>query len=53
MTFAYPWIMALGGAAAAAPVVVHWLTRPRPVRMPLSTIRFVRDAVRQHDLVGQ
>ncbi len=45
--FAYPWIMALGGVAAAAPVVVHWLTRPRPVRAPLSTIRFVRDAVRQ------
>ncbi len=47
MTFAYPWILALGAVAAAAPVIVHWLTRPRPVRMPLSTLRFVREAIRQ------
>ncbi len=39
--------MVIGMAAAAAPVVVHWLTRPRPMRAPLSTIRFVREAVRQ------
>ena len=37
----------LGIAAVAAPVVVHLLTRPRPVRLPLSTLRFVREAVRQ------
>lgn len=47
MTFALPWIFAIGMIAAAAPVIVHWLTRPRPVRMPLSTLRFVREAVRQ------
>ncbi|MBI1249385.1 VWA domain-containing protein [bacterium] len=47
MTFAAPWILALGFIAAAAPVVVHWLTRPRPVKLHLSTLRFVRDAVQQ------
>lgn len=47
MTFAVPWIFALGIAAATAPVIIHWLTRPRPVRMPLSTLRFVREAIRQ------
>ncbi|RCS54090.1 VWA domain-containing protein [Bremerella cremea] len=47
MTFASPWILALGLAAATIPVVVHLLTRPKPVRMPLSTLRFVREAVQQ------
>ena len=28
-------------------MVVHWLTRPRPVRLPLSTLRFVREAIQQ------
>ncbi len=47
MTFAIPWIFALGIIAAAAPAIIHWLTHPRPVRMPLSTLRFVREAIRQ------
>lgn len=47
MTFLHPWAIWVGIAAAAVPVVVHLLTRPRPVRMPLSTLRFVREAIRQ------
>ena len=47
MTFLHPWAIVIGVAAAAAPVLIHWLTRPRPVRMPLSTLRFVREAVHQ------
>ncbi|MEX0586116.1 MAG: BatA and WFA domain-containing protein, partial [Pirellulales bacterium] len=47
MSFLHPWALAIGALAAALPVIVHWLTRPRPVRMPLSTIRFVREVVRQ------
>lgn len=47
MTFAYPWMLMLGVVAAAAPLAIHWLTRPRPTRMPLSTLRFVREAIRQ------
>ncbi len=47
MTFLHPWAIVIGVAAAAAPVLIHWLTSPRPVRMPLSTIRFVREAVHQ------
>ena len=47
MTFLHPWAIWIGVAAASVPIVVHLLTRPRPMRMPLSTLRFVREAVRQ------
>lgn len=47
MTFLHPWAVVLGSLAAALPIAIHWLTRPRPVRMPLSTIRFVHEALRQ------
>jgi hypothetical protein len=47
MTFLHPWAIWIGIAAAAGPVLIHWLTRPRPVRLPLSTLRFVREAVRE------
>jgi len=46
MTFVHPWAIWIGVVAAAGPVAVHLLTRPRPVRMPLSTLRFAREAVR-------
>ena len=46
MTFLNPWAIWAGVGAAAIPVVVHFLTRPRPQRMPLSTLRFVREAIR-------
>ncbi|MBN1588267.1 MAG: BatA and WFA domain-containing protein [Pirellulales bacterium] len=47
MTFLHPWAIWLGLAAATVPITVHLLTRPRPMRMPLSTLRFVREVVRQ------
>ena len=47
MTFLHPWAIWVGVAAAAVPVLIHVLTRPRPIRLPLSTLRFVREAVRQ------
>src|SRR2546421_299466 len=47
MTFLHPWAIALGAAGVALPLVVHWLTRPQPVRLPLSTVRFVHEAVQQ------
>ena len=43
--FLNPWAIVVGVAAAGLPVAVHFLTRPRPVRMPLSTLRFVHEAV--------
>jgi len=46
MNFLQPWYL-LGLAAVVLPVAVHYLTRPRPRRLPLSTIRFVREAVQQ------
>ncbi|MEX0725741.1 MAG: BatA and WFA domain-containing protein [Planctomycetaceae bacterium] len=45
--FLHPWAIILGIAAVGLPLAVHWLTKPRPVRMPLSTLRFVREAVTQ------
>jgi hypothetical protein len=47
MTFLHPWAIWAGVAAAAIPIAVHLLTRPRPTRLPLSTLRFVREALRQ------
>ena len=47
MTFLHPWALGIGAAAVGLPLVIHWLTRPRPVRMPLSTVRFVMEAVQQ------
>ena len=47
MAFVNPWLMVLGVAGALVPVLIHWLTRPRPVVRPLSTVRFVRQAVQQ------
>ena len=47
MTFLHLWAIGIGAAAVAAPLVIHWLTRPRPLRMPLSTLRFVREAIHQ------
>lgn len=47
MSFLHLWALGIGIAALAGPVVIHLLTRPRPVRLPLSTFRFVREAVQQ------
>lgn len=41
------WAIVIGAGAIALPVVIHWLTKPRPRTMQLSTIRFVQEAVRQ------
>ena len=37
----------MGAVAILLPVVIHFLTKPRPTAMPLSTIRFVQAAVKQ------
>jgi hypothetical protein len=47
MSFVNPWSIAVGVLAAGLPVLIHWLTRPRPVVMALPTIRFVMQAVNQ------
>ena len=47
MTFLHPWAIWLGLVGATLPIVVHFLTRPKPVRVPSSTVRFLREAVRQ------
>lgn len=51
MSVLHWWAMAIGAAAVALPLAIHLLTRPRPVRMPLSTLKFVREAVRQRRAV--
>ena len=45
--FVNPFLLVIGLLGAAIPVVVHFLTRPKPQRMPLSTIRLVSDALHQ------
>ena len=43
--FLHPWAIIAGAVLAGLPVALHFLTKPRPVRLPLSTIRFVREAI--------
>lgn len=43
----HPWAIAIGLTALAGPLIVHWLTRPRPAPLPLSTIRFVMEILDQ------
>ncbi|WP_425400744.1 vWA domain-containing protein [Aeoliella sp.] len=45
--FLHPWAIGLGVLAIGLPVAVHWLTKARPVRMPLSTLKFVRQSLKQ------
>ncbi|HTW93860.1 MAG TPA: BatA domain-containing protein, partial [Tepidisphaeraceae bacterium] len=47
MNLLNPWAALAGVAAIGLPVLIHFLTRPRPVKTPLSTIRFVREVVLQ------
>ena len=47
MSFLHFWAIPIGAAALSVPFIVHWLTKPRPTRVPLSTVRFVLEVVRQ------
>ncbi len=45
--FLHGWAIVMGVLAVGLPVLIHFLTRPRPARFPLSTLRFVREAIQQ------
>lgn len=45
MNFMHLWALGIGAAAIAGPVLVHWLTKPRPVSYPLATFRFLREVL--------
>src|SRR6186997_258528 len=47
MSFLHVWAIAIGAGALLAPLAIHFLTRPRPVSYPLSTIRFLREVIQQ------
>lgn len=47
MNFLHFWALGIGAVALAAPVAVHFLTKPKPVRFGLSTVRFLREAIEQ------
>ncbi|MFI5378466.1 MAG: BatA and WFA domain-containing protein [Tepidisphaerales bacterium] len=47
MTLVHPWAILAGIAAATLPLIIHWLTKPRPTRVALSTIRFLMEVIRQ------
>jgi len=46
MGFGHPTLALLGAVLAGTPVLVHLLTRPRPVNFPFSAMRFLREAER-------
>ena len=47
MAFLNPWAIAIGVLVVGAPLAVHFLTRPRPVEFPLSTIRLLEEVIQQ------
>ncbi|MCO8123256.1 VWA domain-containing protein [Stieleria sp. TO1_6] len=47
MSFLNPLAILIGAVGLSLPLVVHWLTKPRPTPLPLSTIWFVHEAIRQ------
>ena len=47
MTFLNFWALAIGGAALAAPLVIHFMTRPRPAPIQLSTVHFLSEVIQQ------
>lgn len=47
MEFMNWWAIGIGGLAVAAPVVVHFLTKPRPIPFSLSTVRFLSEVIQQ------
>lgn len=47
MNFLNTWALAIGAMAIVAPLAVHFLTRPKPIAMPLSTVRFLSEIMEQ------
>ena len=47
MNFMHFWALGIGAAAIAGPVLVHWLTKPRPVAYPLATFRFLKEVLEE------
>ncbi|QDV87430.1 vWA domain-containing protein [Stieleria magnilauensis] len=47
MAFLNPWAIAIGVLVVGAPLAVHFLTRPRPVEFPLSTIQLLQEVIQQ------
>ncbi|MFO0942455.1 MAG: BatA and WFA domain-containing protein [Pirellulales bacterium] len=47
MEFLNWWAIGIGGLAVAAPVAVHFLTKPRPIPFSLSTVRFLSEVIQQ------
>lgn len=44
VSFLNPWALIIGGTALALPIAIHLLSRPRPRRYSLPTIRFLHAA---------
>lgn len=42
-----PWAVAIGMGAFFLPVAIHFLTRPRPIRVSYPTVRFVEEVLQQ------
>jgi hypothetical protein len=47
MVLMHPWLAPVGAVAVGLPILIHWLTRPRPVHVPISTLRFIEEALQQ------
>lgn len=47
MNFLHLWAIGIGAGALAAPLAIHFLTRPKPLTHPLSTIRFLLEIIEE------
>ncbi|MEZ6088981.1 MAG: BatA and WFA domain-containing protein [Pirellulaceae bacterium] len=47
MDFINGWSIGIGIAALAAPIAVHFLTKPKPIAYSLSTIHFLQEVIEQ------
>lgn len=48
MNFIHPGFMFAGLAAAALPILIHLMLRQRARYMPIGSVRFLKDVLRQH-----
>lgn len=47
MTFLNGWALAMGAMALGGPLIVHFLTKPKPKTYSLSTIGFLQEVIQQ------
>lgn len=48
MNFIHPGFLIAGAAAATLPIIIHLMMRQRATLMPIGSVKFLKDVLRQH-----